>query len=262
MDLNDSENAPLVTAKKAGTKATHYKSSTLAAFFFTRDPTSTKKWICKNCKEPKTCDLKQGYSNLKNHLALCVGASYEDELTAFLIKTNQIIGIDGMPTRTLDANGFRRYSERQKDCYKWLKALILCNLPLTCCENENMRDLAGCNAGSSEPLTNTFCTKTIRKYILSLTSLVEQEIEKEMEGKLISVMFDGWEHRRRKFIGVFAGYEDDKTNQYDEVLLAIQPTLEADENGTAAAHVDLLESTLEIYNVDIDKNLVCLGADK
>ena len=93
-----------------------------------------------------------------------------------------------------------------------------------------------------------------------MTGLVEKEIAKELKDKLLSVMFDGWEHRRRKFIGVFAGYEFELS--YEEVLLAIQPTLEADENGTAAAHVDLITNTLELYDIDIEGQLVCLGADK
>ena len=257
MDLSDDLTQPFVAKKSASI----YKSPTVVSFFFDKHPTIPKKWVCKNCKTTKSCDIKVSYSNLRTHLGHCLGGKYEDQITEYLAETKQIIGPDGRITRTLlsSGSGFQRYTQVARDCYKWLKAIVMKNLPLSYCEDEHLRDLAGCN---DDPVTNSFCSKSMRKYILALTYLVEKEIAKELDGKLISAMFDGWEHRRRKYIGLFAGYEDDTTADYEEVLLAIQPTMEVDENGTADAHVDLIKSTLEIYNVDLDDQLVCLGADK
>ena len=257
MDLSDDLTKPFLAKKKVGNI---YKSPTVCHFFFDKHSDLPDKWKCKNCKEWKSCKIKVSYSNLRNHLCSCLGANYEDQITEYLAETKQIIGSDGRITRTLltGSTGFQRYTQKQRDCLKWLKAIVMCNLALSACDNEDMKDLAGCN---EMPQTcYSFCSKTMRKYILALTFLVEKEIAKTLEGKLLSAMFDGWEHRRRKYIGLFAGYED--AGFFEEVLLAIQPTMDEDENGTADAHVDLIKSTLEIYAINMEEQLVCLGADK
>ena len=253
MDLTDELTEPFGRKPKANI----YTSPTVLGFFFEKHPTLPDRWICKNCKVAKKCITKQSYTNLRSHCGSCYGADYEGLITQHLIDTKQVIGVNGKITRTLltGDSGFRRYTQRMRDCYKWLKVIIMNNFPLTTCENEHMRELAG-------DVANTFSSKTLRKYILCLVLLVEKEIAKELDNKLICAMFDGWEHRRRKYIGLFASYEGDHNNDYEELLLAIQPTLEADENGTAQAHVDLIRNTLELYEIDIDKQLVCLGADK
>jgi hypothetical protein len=240
-------------------KPTLYKSSTVVGFFFDKHPTLENRWVCKNCKGVKACNVKESYTNLRVHCSSCFGVDYESIISQHLMDTKQVIGPDGKITRTLmtGEKGFKMYTQRTKDCYKWLKVIIMNNFPLSMCENIHMRELAGCFGTGCG---NTFCAKTMRKYILALVLLVEREIALALRDKPIAVMFDGWENRRRKYIGLFGSYMEKE--EYEEVLLAIQPTLEADENGTADAHVDLIESTLELYEIDIEKQLVCLGADK
>ena len=260
MDVSDPITEPF--AKKA--KANLYRSITIVDFFYEKDPEADNKWICKNCKASKVCNIKVSYSNLRSHCQTCYGLDYENMITEHLAATKQRVGYDGKITRTLlsGPKAFVRYTDRQRDCYRWLRVIIMNNLPLSCCDNENMRDLAGCNIDGSR--RHSFSAKTMRKYILALTLLVEMAISKKLREKLLCLMFDGWEHRRRKYVGLFAGYEEDETfpSHYEEVLLAIQPTMQVDENGTADAHVDLIESTLEIYDIDAEEQLVCLGADK
>ena len=254
MDISDSLTQDFV-AKKL--KPTLYKSSTVVGFFFDKHPTLENRWVCKNCKGVKACNVKESYTNLRVHCSSCFGIDYESIITQHLKDTKSVIGSDGKITRTLTTgeNGFKVYTQRQKECYRWIKVIVMNNFPLSMCENLHLRELAGCFNGG-----NTFCVKTMRKYILALCYLVEMEVAKALSDKPFTVMFHGWEHRRRKYIGLFASYEEE--GEYEEVLLAIQPTLEADENGTADAHVDLIRSTLELYEVDVEKQLVCLGADK
>jgi hypothetical protein len=78
---------------------------------------------------------------------------------------------------------------------------------------------------------------------------------------LISLLFDGWtcDGTSTHYIGIFAGYTDPATDKYKETLLAIQPMLKEDDLG-ADSHIELLESTLELYDFP-KENVVCLVGD-
>ena len=251
--------------------ATHphkYRSPIVVDFFYKKNPAEANSWICKNCNKAKKCDIAKSYSNLRSHCITCLGVNYEDLITEAMAANHQVVDYSGKVISTLHScPGFVKYDKRTRDCLRWMKAIVLENLPLCCLDKPAMRDLAGCKSDEKHnDGTYTFCTKSMRQYILALTAIVEKKIKEKLRGKIVSVMFDGWEHRRRKYVGVFVGYEETATgngaSRYEEIMLCIQPTLRADENGTADAHVELLMSTLDLYGIDIDEQVVCVGADK
>ena len=97
MDIND----PLTEPFGKKPKASIYLSKTVISFFFDKHPTLENKWICKNCKVSKACNMKQSYTNLRSHCGACYGGDYEGIITQHLIDTKQVISVDGKITRTL-----------------------------------------------------------------------------------------------------------------------------------------------------------------
>jgi hypothetical protein len=72
---------------------------------------------------------------------------------------------------------------------------------------------------------------------------------------------DGWtaDGTSTHYIAIFAGYQHPKTGEYNEVLLALTPTLDEDDMG-ANAHIELFESTMDIYGLE-KSNILCLIGD-
>jgi hypothetical protein len=71
---------------------------------------------------------------------------------------------------------------------------------------------------------------------------------------------DGWtsDGTSTHYIAMFAGFIN-QSNEYEEVLLGIQPTLDEDDLG-ANAHIALFESTLALYGL-IKDNVACFICD-
>ena len=57
----------------------HVPSKQLAACYFDRLPDNAGSYTCRKCGKAKKCAPKSGYTNLRNHLATCVGATYEEK---------------------------------------------------------------------------------------------------------------------------------------------------------------------------------------
>ena len=57
----------------------HVPSKELAAYYFDRLPEDPGSYTCRKCGKVRKCAPKTGYTNLRNHLAACVGTGYEDK---------------------------------------------------------------------------------------------------------------------------------------------------------------------------------------
>ena len=224
-------------------------------FFFTQVEHETDVFKCNKCrsnyKSPK------GYTNLHNHVIRCHGVGWEDRLEKHLQKYQ----VDMKPDGSIGASAMEQsiiksfYSSNEKElrAYQWIKWLAMRNMPLCEIENPLTRKLA-----KIEP----FSAKTIRKYIIATAKETEQAISLELkEAGKVTLLMDGWtcDGASTHYIAIFAGYKHPKSGEYNEVLLALSPTLEEDDLG-ADAHIDLFESTIDLYGNSKD-DIACIIGD-
>lgn len=224
---------------------------------------STKSWQCKKCGDQKLS--QKGYTNLRCHAAACVGKTYEKDLQDHLDKVGCFVDNKGNiqpkeknKPKTLvqqAINSFVTTNNNELRAYTWIRWLACRNMPLTEIENDLTRDLAK----SYKP----FSIKTIRKYILATSSLVVDVIAAELKrARVLTLLLDGWtaDGASTHYIAIFAGYQHPDTQEYTEVLLAMQPTLDEEGAMDADAHEELLDSTLELYKLT-KSNVLCLIGD-
>ena len=99
-------------------------------------------------------------------------------------------------------------------------------------------------------------SKQLRKYISSMTPLVEQTVKQHLREKF-GILFDGWSDSGVHYVAIFATYVKD--NAYCETLLACAPLLDEGDLG-AEQHLSFLEATLEVFDKTF-ANVVCLIGD-
>jgi hypothetical protein len=99
-------------------------------------------------------------------------------------------------------------------------------------------------------------SKTLRKYILSLTPLVEKSIAEQLPGKF-GLLFDGWTAKTVHYVAL-KKYVNNAGIQ-KEHLLALAPLITEEELG-AQQHVEFIEATLALYSKTLS-NVVVLIAD-
>jgi len=215
-------------------------------------------YFCNKCKgrykSPK------GYTNLTNHVHKCYGNGWEARLQEHLEKhciDQKIMKADGTIKESTVSQSVMKsfYSSNNKElrAYQWIKWLALRNMPLVEIENELTRSMV-----KIEPFT----AKTIRKYIIATAKETEKAIAAELkEAGKITLLMDGWtcDGASTHYIAIFAGYQHPKTKEYNEVLMALSPSLEEDDLG-ADAHIALFEQTLELYQIPKD-NVACIIGD-
>ena len=244
-----------------------YNNKTLAAFFFTVHEDDANLWRCNKCYPITGKPIKNtkgtGYTNLVNHVRACVGEDFQEKMKAHLDASGVTASLDQVgrtkaaPTfnqRVID--NFCAYSDKEQRAFVWIQWLALRNQPISEIDNVLTRHLGR----SWKPFSST----TIRKWIIATAAMTEKRIAEEMkEAGLVALLMDGWEcdGTSTKYVGIFAGYENPRTEEYTEVLLAIQPTLAEDENQTADAHIELFDSTIDLYGVD-KENVLCVVGDK
>lgn len=182
----------------------------LVTFFFRQSENDSSLYFCRNekCKPKRGKKLKgykqhpgKGYTNLRNHLRSCIGENFEQVYRDHIRKSGG----------TLDNYCFS--STRDSEVYKLLEWVIMRSHPL--CEVDSPLTISLLNM---KPLSS----KTLRKYILSLVPLVENEI-KTMLSKTFAIMFDGWTDNSIHYVAVFACYLWE--GKYMETLLACAPLL-------------------------------------
>ena len=222
--------------------------------FFFREAFENGTWRCNKCKKVKRSP--KGYTNLVTHARTCFGKDFDQEAVAHLERHGFHVKDDGtivggeVDQRVIDS--FYVSNEKEKRAHKWIKWIACRNQALTEVENELTQDLANVKGMSS---------KTLRKYIIATAAETVPSISKALKDSgAVTLLFDGWscDGASTHYVGIFAGYINSE-GEYEEVLLAMQPTLDEEDLG-ADSHIELLESTLEMYDLD-DDHILCLIGD-
>jgi hypothetical protein len=110
-------------------------------------------------------------------------------------------------------------NEKERSTFQWMEWAVVHDQPLSKLDNKLIRKLSKCGPVSS---------KSMRKYILSVTESVEKCIAAEI-AKKFAVLFDGWTLGTTHYVAVFASYM--KNDAHKEVLLAFSPLLMETELG-------------------------------
>lgn len=216
----------------------------LIRFYFTQSKIDEQVYFCKNDKcinkrGKKSKGLKQGknkgYTNLRNHLRSCVGPDFENTYLEFLRKAGG----------RLDKFAFT--SKRDGDVYKIMCWVIMRNQALTEVDDPLTRELF-----NVEPISS----KTLRKYILSVVPIVEDNIREELPNKFC-VMLDGWTDNKIHYVAIYCTYT--KCGEYCETLIACAPLLN-EEDLSADQHFDFLVESLSVYGRSLG-DVVCLVGD-
>jgi hypothetical protein len=216
-------------------------SSALIKFFFDEVENRPHYYKCKNEKcsnaKPLKQNIQKGYTNLKNHLRGCIGPDYEDQYLALVGNSNNR---DSGPMLGFVVN------EKERSIYQWMEWIVMRDQPLSELDNELTRRLSKGKSVSS---------KSMRKYILSVTESVEQSVAADIPKKF-AVLFDGWTLGTTHYVAMFASYM--KNDVHKEVLLACSPLLTETDLG-AEQHVEFFEATLELYGKSLTNVVALIG---
>lgn len=214
-----------------------YKQKELMDYFFTQCEDKDY-YVCNNpkCGTRKKQKVNTGYTNLKNHLRSCVGSDFE-EVYVDLLKSSKGKG-------RLDSYGF--INSKEKDVFQVLEWIVMRNHPLSEVDNQLTRTIL-----TTKPISS----KTLRKYILSLTPHVEKAIADDLPA-LFALEFDGWTSGSVHYVALFASYM--KNGVHKETLLALAPLLNEETLG-AEQHIEFIGATLELYNKALDNVVAFIG---
>jgi hypothetical protein len=221
------------------------RSKQLCSFYFTsvipNDHAKNGKWVCNKCGKTK---LKSGgWTNLLNHVRSCVGDSFAVEFDSI------------KPDKARITSFVLRVSDAEHDMFKWIEWLVMKNLPLSIVDCPLTR-----SAVRFKPVTS----KLLRKHILSLCSIMKDDVKKKIPNRF-AIIFDGWTEGTAHYIGVSASYSLSSTKADDAVvcqtLLSMRPLLTGEVNGmTAQDHLLHLSQVLHSYGKS-DENVICLVGD-
>lgn len=120
---------------------------------------------------------------------------------------------------------------KSQNVWTWLKFIILKGLPFVWCDDKDVRDFSK---------AKSITVKTFKKYMCSLTKIVEMEISKLLPEKF-GLMIDGWSDGPRHFFAIFAC-----TYKQESFLLSFSPPIEAGDL-SALSLQGLISFALSIY---------------
>ena len=144
-------------------------------------------------------------------------------------------------------DGYFFTSTRDADVFQLLEWVIMRNHAFAEVDDILTRNLMKVKSLSS---------KQLRKYVLSMTPLVEQTVKQHLPKKFC-ILFDGLSDSGFHYVALFSIYVKD--NAYCETLLACNPLLDEGDLG-AEQHLSFLEATLEVFDKTF-ANVVCLIGD-
>ncbi|KAE8912732.1 hypothetical protein PF003_g3299 [Phytophthora fragariae] len=133
--------------------------------------------------------------------------------------------------------------------YKWLKWIVMRDMPFTEVGNELTRELTGMQ--SADPVSS----RSITTYIQTLLPLVDGLISDGLPQRF-AIMSDGWKDGTTHFVAVIAVFMQGE--EAKEILLGFSPPLD-ERTYTAVAHRDLLVSILNVYSRALHDVVVLIG---
>jgi hypothetical protein len=209
--------------------------------FFYNEVTKTE-WQCKKCLRTKS--KNGGWTNLLSHVRSCVGSDYEKVFQD---------ARDHAGKSPMNAF-FVRVSDQEKEMNRWIRFVVMRNLPVSIVDCPYTRDI-GCGL---KPVSG----RTLRRNILALRDVMKNTLRKELPSRF-AVVFDGWSEGTQHYIGVAASYikKVDDTEVSVQTMLSMRPLLADGVKGMRAVdHIDHLTRVLESYGKN-EKNVVCLVGD-
>ncbi|KAI2506038.1 hypothetical protein MHU86_8359 [Fragilaria crotonensis] len=212
-----------------------YNSKAVCQYYYSTSDDGTT-WHCRKCSQPKS--KNGGWTNLLSHLKSCVGKDYMDQYMSHAARSQARLDTSsGDPT--ISGGSFLldsfvlRLSDAEKEMAEWINFVVVKSMPISIVECPHLRRLA-----KLKPVS----IKSVRKHILSLKAIVQEEIKVRLPSKF-AIIFDGWTEGTDHYIGIWASYNSvDNKNDGKEVpvqtLLSIRPLLaDGIEGMTAADHL-------------------------
>ena len=241
--------------------STTYNSKQICNYYYSVSRNGTE-WRCRKCEQVKS--KNGGWTNLLSHLKSCVGKDYALQYAEHADATRvqqqhaSFVGIDdgnSSPAATM-YSFVLRLSNAEKEMAEWISYLVERNQPISLVDCPATRRLARLKPVSS---------KSVRKHILSLMTIVKEYIKHLLPAKFV-LIFDGWTEGTDHYIGIWASYnktdrsEDGKEHPV-QTLLSIRPLLADGINGmTAQDHLSHINRILDGYGKN-KTNVVCLVGD-
>lgn len=217
------------------------KSKQHCEFFFVEDKNEGL-WNCRKCGNGKA--KNGGWTNLLNHLKVCVGKLYENIYNEAKKQESTAMGHFVV----------RQVSTVEKEMFEWIEFIVMKNLPIMTVDCPYTQRMC-----KPKPISS----KSLRGHIMSLSALMKERVTEFLPEKFVLV-FDGWTEGTQHYIGVSASYSSVSKNGKDVAvltLLSMRPLLaDAIEGMTADDHLEHLSIVLQGYGKTLN-NIVCLCGD-
>ncbi|RLN32399.1 hypothetical protein BBJ28_00018242 [Nothophytophthora sp. Chile5] len=204
-------------------------SRTISQYFFT--DCGGGLFSCKECGKIRKQTPGTGYTNLMSHLA----AKHPGYVQTFEASQQSC-------SQTLQAHGF--VDQRTMEVYKWMEWIIARNLPICEVDDPLTRSLA-----SVDPVSS----KTLLRYMRHVAARVGEKISAAM-GDSFGLMFDGWSCGTLHFVAIYGIFERD--GRLQQPLLSLS---HAEHGQTADAHIEMIDSVLNVYTKDTGMVLFVTG---
>lgn len=137
--------------------------------------------------------------------------------------------------------------EKAKDIYGWIDLIISHNLPLSYVEGVKARLYSKLG-----PISRN----TLSKFMGKITDHIVTELTKELKGKMLGLLFDGWSENGLHVVAIFVSYEG-PSHKAVLRLLAVAPLLN-EAVFTADEHIRFMISTLQLYDLSLaDISFIC-----
>ena len=199
------EKEPKEMKKRKREKTEHELAS---LFYFAKVLGTENEYKCKVCPNViRTLKAGKGYTNLWTHVS-DHHKDYKNEMAISAMNNNN-------NNNTL--NNFL-LPLKEKNIYDWLDWIIGEGLPFITVEKPLTRKYS-----KLDPIS----VDTFMKYMNKCTMQVEDYIKSSLPEKF-SILFDGWtlEGQSTQFIGIFASFINDRTQENEKVLVAFQPLMD------------------------------------
>jgi hypothetical protein len=254
-DKRKDKRTPVERKGKGGGFSTAYLSD---IFFYGVGEIDSDKWQCKLCEptaQPKTQNIKCGYSNLINQHVYAQHNNWQELVTEYESMQSQVADNQNGNGSNSRANLNHFVDKISYKVFRWAELVIMLDLPIATVENPLMRSFT--HIGS-------ICSKTFTKSIELVVKALEKEIAEVLaKVPFFGLIFDGSTAKEQThYISLFAivpvfDYdtkygEESNVAYFKSYAIAFSPLLD-ESSYTAEAHHELITETLRFYNCTWDK---------
>ena len=225
--------------------------------FFTGS-TKTNDLTCKLCGEAVVGNTSGGYTNCQRHFDRCPGPvplNWSKILQENDAKYTQLEMKRFMKTKTVVSN------TKHEPRAAWLRLMLTDKLPFLIVESDSFDEIAemfigNCTCQSKKDFRIP-TRKTVVKWSKGLFVLIVSRIIREIKGRKLVLMFDGWSSGTRHFIAMLACFKN-KKGAYTERLLGFRTMLD-ERKQDANEHKALFDCVMKMYKIELDQVLCFVG---